>query len=82
LGFMSVTAVQRTLIKLTSGVNFTNISHAAFTCTDPKRLKNSVKLSVSFFSFGICAHKSCEYNVDEIYICITIKFFGISRKIF
>jgi len=31
-----------------------------YACSSPKR-KNSVKLSVSFYAFGIYAHKSCTY---------------------
>jgi hypothetical protein len=29
-------------------------------------MKNTVKSSVSFYTFGICAHRSCTENVDEI----------------
>jgi len=32
----------------TSGVNFTNILHTAFTCADPKSAKNTVKLLVFY----------------------------------
>jgi len=31
-----------------------------------QKRKNSVKSSVSFYAFGICVHKSCAKNVDEI----------------
>jgi hypothetical protein len=34
--------------------------------TDPKSVKISVKLSVSFYIFGICACKSCSWNVYKI----------------
>ena len=44
---------------LKSGVNFTNVLQAAFTLIDPKSIKNSVKLPVSFYSFGIYKRKSC-----------------------
>ncbi len=49
-----------------SSVNFTNVLHVAFTLIDPKSVKNTVKSSVSFYAFGICKHKSCMENVDEI----------------
>jgi len=35
-----------------SGVNFTNILHKAFTCEDPKSTKNTVKPSVFFALLG------------------------------
>jgi len=66
---------------LRSGVNFTNVLHAAFTLVDPESVKkyskvisiffaafsledpesvkNTVKSSVSFYTFRICARKSC-----------------------
>jgi len=49
-------------MRLTSGVNLTNILQAAFIHEDPKSAKKEVKLS-SFFVLldllGICASKSC-----------------------
>jgi hypothetical protein len=39
--------------------------YAKLLCSSQKR-KNSIKLSVSFYAFGIYVHKSCAYNVDEI----------------
>jgi hypothetical protein len=36
---------------ITSGVNFTNVLRAAFTLVDPERVKNTVKLFVSFLRF-------------------------------
>jgi len=39
-------------------VNFTNISHTAFTLADPKSAKKTVKPSVFFCAFGIFACKS------------------------
>jgi len=47
-------------------VNFTNVLCAAFMLVVPKSVKNTVKSSVSFYAFGICTHKSCTQNVDEI----------------
>ncbi len=41
------------------GVNFTNILPTAFTLVDPESVKNTVKSSVSFYAFRICACKSC-----------------------
>ncbi len=48
------------------GLNFINVLHIAFTLVDPKSIKNTVKSSVSFYSFGICGRKGCTQNVDEI----------------
>jgi len=39
-----------------------------YACSSQKR-KNSVKLSVSFYAFGIYWRKSCSENVDEIDAC-------------
>ncbi len=50
--------ISSTLMKLITGVNFTNILQVAFTCPDPKSAKNTVKLSVYFCTFGICVQKS------------------------
>jgi len=67
LGSTSVKAVRRTLMKLSPGVNFTNILHIAFALVDPpESVKNTVKSSVSFYTFGIYKRKSRTYNVDEI----------------
>jgi len=41
-------AARRTLMKLTPGVDFTNILLAAFTLADQKKIKKTVKSSVSF----------------------------------
>ncbi len=51
---------------ISPGVNFTNVLRAAFSQVDPKSVKNTVKPIVSFYTFGICGHKSCTQNVDEI----------------
>jgi hypothetical protein len=40
------------LMKLTPGVNFTNILHAAFTCADPKGAKETDGLNVFFAVLG------------------------------
>jgi len=47
------------LVKLSLGVNFTNIL-SSFCTVDPESLKNTVKSSVSFYTFGLCARKSCK----------------------
>jgi len=59
LGFMPVKAEGEMLMKLTPGVNFTNVLHKAFTLVDPKSVKNAVKSSVFFYAFGIYGRKSC-----------------------
>jgi hypothetical protein len=61
-----VKAARRTLIKLTSGLNFTNIFMHSFYASSSQKRKISVRLSVSFYSFGIYRRKSCLKNVDEI----------------
>jgi len=45
-------------MKLTPGVNLTNILEAAFTRADPKSAKKMVNLTVFLGAFGICARKS------------------------
>jgi len=49
-----------------AGVNFTNVLRTAFALVDPESVKNTVKSSVSFYTFGINERKSCTLNVDEI----------------
>jgi hypothetical protein len=66
LGPTSVKAVRRTLMKLTPGVNFTNIFSKAFTREDPQSIKNLVNLSVFVCTFRIYSRKSCTLIVDEI----------------
>ncbi len=46
-------------IFLTSGVNFINVLRTAFTLVDSESIKNTVKSSVSLYTFGIYEHKSC-----------------------
>ncbi len=41
------------------GLNFINVLRTAFALVDPESVKNAVKSSVSFYSVGICARKSC-----------------------
>jgi len=48
------------------GVKFTNIQRAAIAQEDPESVRNTVQSLVSFYAFGICMHKSCTKNVDEI----------------
>jgi len=59
LGPTSVKAVRRTLMKLTPGLNFINVQRTAFTLIDPESVKNTVKSSVTFYSFVIWGCKSC-----------------------
>ncbi len=59
LGSAPVNAMYKLLVKSTPGVNFTNVLRTAFAHVDPKSVKNTVKLSVSFYSFGIYERKSC-----------------------
>jgi len=56
-----------------SGLNFINVLRTAFTLVDPKSVKNTVKSSVSFYSFGICRHKNCTESSVSFYS------FGICR---
>ncbi len=50
----------------TSGVNFINVLHTAFTLVDPESVKRYWWLNYIFWAFGIYEHKSCMLNVDEI----------------
>ncbi len=50
----------KTLISVgTEKKQCTNVLRTAFTLVDPKSVKYTVKLSVSFYAFGICERKSC-----------------------
>jgi hypothetical protein len=42
-----------------SGVNSNNILRTSFMLVDPKSIKNTVKSSMSFYTFGIYETKSC-----------------------
>jgi len=46
-------AAHNMLVKLTSGLNFINVLRTAFTHSDPKRIKKTIKLSNHFYAFGI-----------------------------
>ncbi len=63
---ISAKAVHEMLVKLTTGVNFINVLHTFFAHVDSKLAKNTVKSALSFYAFGLCKHKSCMKNVDEI----------------
>jgi len=53
-------AACKTLMKLSPGVNFTNVLWASFTEEDPESAKKTVKLSVLLsITFRICSRKSC-----------------------
>jgi len=63
--FENATACSKRKLKTTvatqlksSLLNFTNLLHEAFTRTDPKNAKNTVKLSVFFCAFRIYTNKS------------------------
>jgi len=43
----------------TTGVNFINVLHAAFTHTNPKSAKKDSQVVNIFCAFGICPLKSC-----------------------
>jgi len=42
-------------VKLTPGVNFTNVLCTAFTLVDPESVKNTVMSSLSFYSASVKA---------------------------
>jgi hypothetical protein len=54
------------LVKLTPGVNFINVLRVAVAPVDPKSVKNTVKSSVSFYTFGICKRKSCKIMLVKL----------------
>ncbi len=58
-GPTSVKAARKMLMKLTPGVNFINVLH--FT-----KVQKRQSTCQSFCAFGICRHKSCLYQIDEI----------------
>ncbi len=45
------------LMKLTAGVNFTNVSKAAFAHTDPKSTKKTDNFTVFFCIWNLCVQK-------------------------
>ncbi len=47
------------IFDITPGVDFTNIFMYSFYARSSQKRKNSVKLSVSFYAFGIYERKSC-----------------------
>ncbi len=55
----------KTLMKLTTGVNFINVLQAAFTCADFEISKKDSQL-FSLLCIGICQSKSCSKIVGEI----------------
>ncbi len=58
-------AAPKMLVKLTTGVDFTNILMEAFMHADPEGAKDTDDLIV-FYAFGICFCKSYTLNVGEI----------------
>ncbi len=60
------------LIKLTPGLDFINILCTTFTPVAPQSVRTQVKLSVSFYAFGIYERKSCTQNFDEINTCFLV----------
>jgi len=59
LGSTGSKAAGRTLMKWTPGLNFTNIFTYSFYARSSQKRKNLIKLSVSFYAFGIYWLKSC-----------------------
>jgi len=58
--------VSKILMKLTTGLNFTNILQVAFMSTDPKSTKNTVNLSVNFVLLGYaCLKAVCKMLVKS-----------------
>ena len=55
-------AACKMLVKLTPGVNFTNVLQAAFTSADPKSTKKTVKLS-SFIALLGFAHVKAAHRM-------------------
>jgi len=49
----------KTMMKLTTRLNFINVIRAAFGLADPKSVKKDSKVVSLFCAFGICEHKSC-----------------------
>jgi len=47
------------MVKLTAGLNFTNIFTSSFYTRSSQKRKNSAKSSVFFYAFGIYGRKSC-----------------------
>ena len=54
------------LIELTSGVDFANIFTSSFYTRISQKRENSVKLLVSFYTFGIYRRKSCSKIVNKL----------------
>ncbi len=57
------------LIKLTPGVDFTNILFTAITCIDHKSAKMTDGLIVFFALLGSALVKAAQKNVDKIETC-------------
>ena len=54
------------LMKSTPGVDFTNILHAAFTCTDPKSAKKDSQAKQLFALSGSVRVKAGRKHIEEI----------------
>ena len=54
------------LVKLTPGVNFTNVLRATFMCADPKSAKKTVKSKQLFALSGSASVKAACKHIDEI----------------
>ena len=54
-----IKAGRKMLVKLTPGVNFTNVLQAAFTLADPESTKKAAQLDSLFCAFGVCMRKIC-----------------------
>ncbi len=62
----SIKAVSKTLVKLTTWLNFTNILHSAFASADPKRAKKTDGFPVFFVLLGSLCVKAMPKHVDKI----------------
>ncbi len=79
-----VKALHKMLMKLTPGVNFTNIFMQSFYSWGSQKRKKTFKSSMSFALFGICSSKSCFWNIGEIDPCRRsyVTFFFANKKFF
>ncbi len=57
---------RKTLMKLTPGLSFTNIFTNSFYACSSQKCQNSVKLSVTFYAFGIYWRKSCSRTLMKL----------------
>jgi len=76
-------AAHKKLVKLATGVNFTNVLQADFRRADPKSAKKTVKLSSFFVLLGSASIKAaCRMLVKLTLGLNLIKYFGLSTNFF